>query len=124
MKKAKLISTLSITVGVLMIAIGLFLSSDGKNIKLNRISVQGFDVKNLAASTNMIVKEVTRKEEEEDLLLMEVEMETAPASVIIPPRVEVYEGMTLEELGMKLDRNLGNDIVAGKGLFIDRKSVV
>ncbi|MBR2827863.1 MAG: glucosaminidase domain-containing protein [Bacilli bacterium] len=118
MKKAKLISTLSITVGVLMIAIGLFLSSDGKNIKLNRISVQGFDVKNLAASTNMIVKEVTRKEEEEDLLLMEVEMETAPASVIIPPRVEVYEGMTLEELGMKLDRNLGNDIVAGKGLFI------
>ena len=120
MKRAKLISAISIMVGTLMIAIGLFLSTGGENIKLNRISVHGFDVKNLAASTNMIVKEVTKKEEqeEEDLLLMEVEMETAPASVIIPPRVEVYEGMTLEELGMKLDRNLGSDIVAGKGLFI------
>ena len=45
-------------------------------------------------------------------------METAPGSIIVPPRVEVYEGMTLEELGDKLNRHLGNDTVAGQGHLI------
>ena len=45
-------------------------------------------------------------------------MEAAPASVIIPPRVEVYDNLTLEELSAKLDRNLGTDYIAGKGNLI------
>lgn len=121
MKKGKLISSISLLVGIVMISIGLYIGGQENNIKYRKISVQGFNLKNMTASTNMIVKKVSAKEEEEEktnLVLTEVEMETAPASVIIPPRVEVYEGMTLEELGEKLDRNLGTDIVYGKGLFI------
>lgn len=121
MKKSKLISCLSFMVGIVMISIGLFIGNQNNIIKLSKITVQGFDIKNMAASTNMIVRKVSSEEEskeDKNLLFKEIEMETAPASVIIPPRVEVYEGMTLEELGAKLDRNLGSDIVYGKGLFI------
>ena len=50
-------------------------------------------------------------------------METAPASIIVPPRVEVYEGQTLEELAARLNRHLGNDIVAGKGELIATESL-
>ena len=49
-------------------------------------------------------------------------METAPASVVVPPRVEVYEGMTMEELANKLNRSLKNEM-AGKGLLIAKKSI-
>ena len=45
-------------------------------------------------------------------------METAPASVLVPPRIEVFDGLTMEELAAKLDKNLGNDIMGGKGYFI------
>ena len=45
-------------------------------------------------------------------------MEVAPASVVIPPRIEVYDGLTIEELSDKLNRNLGNDYIAGKGELI------
>ena len=118
LKRARLISGISFVTGILMISIGLFLGGQGETIKLRKISV--FDMKSLSASTNMVVKEGASKKNEDNknVFLTDVKMETAPASVIIPPRVEVFEGMTLEELGAKLDRNLGSDIVAGKGLFI------
>ena len=45
-------------------------------------------------------------------------MEVAPASVIIPPRIEVYEGMTIDELAEKLNHNLGSGYIAGKGYLI------
>lgn len=102
-----------------MISIGVVLqnASDTSLIKNNNTE---FSINNMAASTNMIFKDKEKKNKENDKssLLTEVVMETAPASVIIPPRVEVYEGMTLEELGNKLNKNLGNDIVAGKGMLI------
>ena len=62
------------------------------NIKINDLN---FKIQNMSASTNMIVKESESEEfqPEKKLLLTEVEMETAPASVITPPRVEVYPVM-------------------------------
>ena len=50
-------------------------------------------------------------------------MEAAPASVIVPPRIEVFDGLTIEELAAKLDRNLGTDILAGQGYFIATKCI-
>lgn len=101
-----------------MISIGVVLQSTSET-NLKKADNQKFSINNMAASTNMIFKDKENKSEEDNsLLLTEVVMETAPASVIIPPRIEVYEGMTLEELGEKLNRNLGNDIVAGKGMLI------
>jgi len=129
LKSAKVMGVITSFMGVLMISMGMFLQSESSVNSLNDFSeIQEIDIKNMAASANMILKEneiadasiektvdttVEKKE-----VITEVKMETAPASVIVPPRVEVYEGMTMEELAAKLNRNLGSDIVAGKGLLI------
>lgn len=121
MKKVRILSIVTSMVGIIMISIGMVIQSEKlENNLATKPVVQEFDIKNMAASTNMIVEETeaSKKEKNEDLFLTEVKMETAPASVIIPPRVEVYEGMTLEELAIKLDRNLGSGMLAGKGALI------
>ena len=118
MKRGKLLSGITMMVGIVMISIGLFMQNKNelKNINISKAVMKEYNVNNIATSANEIIKDTEKKEE--SILLREVEMETAPASVIIPPRIEVYEGMTIEELGDKLNRNLGSDILAGKGLFI------
>lgn len=116
-----------------MISIAMVLQNENTMTSVNYIAdYKEFDIKNMAASANVIVKEestpVIKDTSDENkstadsnnntLALTEVSMETAPASVIVPPRVEVYEGMTIEELAAKLDRSLGNGYVAGKGHLI------
>ena len=118
MKSMKAICYFTSLVGILMICIGLVIQNDSAHSMKYKTSVSGFDIKNMAASSNMIVKAAETNIEEDSFILQEVEMETAPASIIVPPRVEVYEGLTLEELAEKLNRNLGSDIVAGKGSII------
>ena len=104
-----------------MISIGMILQKNLDNNNLNQSIIQEFNIKNMAASANEI-KEEKEPNVIDNYLLKEIKMETAPASVIIPPRVEVYEGMTLEELGEKLNRSLKNDI-AGKGIVIASKCI-
>ena len=118
MKRGKLLSGITMMVGIVMISIGLFMQNKNefKNINISKAVMKEYNVNNIATSANEIIKDTEKKEG--SILLREVEMETTPASVIIPPRIEVYEGMTIEELGDKLNRNLGSDILAGKGLFI------
>lgn len=100
-----------------MISIALVIGNEKSLKESNQVSnFEEVDIKNMATSNNTI--EQTNTEEDENSLLTEVNMETAPASVIIPPRIEVYEGMTLEELSAKLDRNLGTGYIAGKGSLI------
>lgn len=119
MRKMKLMSVFTSIVGILMICIGLVIQNDSAHSMNNNKKSTGFDINNMAASANMIIKEADKESPEEaKLLLTEVEMETAPGSVIVPPRVEVYDGQTLEELAEHLNRHLGNDIVAGKGALI------
>ncbi|MBP5679175.1 MAG: glucosaminidase domain-containing protein [Bacilli bacterium] len=122
MRKMRLICLFTSFVGILMISMGLVIQEDMNRTSKAVKTVSGLDMKNMAASTNMIVKEVETPQEEvkeeDNLILTEVEMETAPASIIEPPRVEVYEGLTLEELADKLNRNLGTDTVAGQGELI------
>lgn len=115
-----MLCSITMMIGIIMISIGMVIQNENSINTLNtNQKIQEFNIKNMAASTNMIVEETKETEKTTDnLLLTEVVMETAPASVIVPPRVEVYEGMTLEELAAKLNRNLGNDIVAGKGALI------
>ncbi len=120
MNKTRFILILTCIVAILMIYLGISLQQEyaGKNTaKMNDLN---YKIQNMSASTNMIVKTSTSEEfqPEKKMLLTEIEMEMAPSSIIIPPRVEVYEGMTLEELAEKLNRNLGNDIIAGKGMLI------
>lgn len=119
MKNLKKLSIITSIVAIMMISVGLVLQSDlSSNMKISS-NISNFKIQNMAASTNMIVHN-TKKEEvvDDNITFKEVKMETAPASVIVPPRVEVYEGMTIEELGEKINRSLGSDIVAGKGNLI------
>lgn len=47
--------------------------------------------------------------------VVQEEREIAPSKLL---RVEVYDGLTLEELSAKLNRNLGNAALAGKGELV------
>ena len=103
----------------MMISIGLVIQNSDKVNEKQSANIYNFKIQNMSASANMIVRNNTEKKESPtQMVFQEVEMETAPASVIVPPRVEVYESMTLEELSDKLNRSLGSDIVAGKGGII------
>ncbi len=129
MKRIKLISSITLIVGILMISVGMVIQNEESTQALNtNVNISNFKIQNMAASTNMIIQDTNKESTKEESnqttdLLTAVDMETAPASVIVPPRIEVYEGMTLEELAIKLDRNLGNDIVAGKGALIASECV-
>ena len=120
MKRIKLISYLSLFVGITMISVGLFVQNEKelKKINIDKNVLTEVNIQNIAASANKSIKNSDDTIQKREIILNEVEMEMTPASVIIPPRIEVYEGMTIEELGDKINRNLGSDIVAGKGLFI------
>ena len=120
MRRTKVLCIVTIFVAVMMISIGLVIEKDLSSSYKYSSDIYNFKIQNMAASSNMIVKSVKTKNENEVVkpTFKEVEMETSPASVIVPPRVEVYESMTLEELGEKLNRSLGGDIVAGKGQLI------
>lgn len=111
MKKDKIISGVTAIVGLMMISVALFLQND------KSMSIDSIDVKNIASSANMYVKD-TNNTNDTVAVFKEVVMEKAPDSIVVPPRVEVYDGLTLEELGAKLDRNLGNGYIAGKGMLI------
>lgn len=124
MKRAKIISSLLTMLSIIMFSLAIVIQSR-ESLSTKKvdtvISYDEIDIKNMAASTNIIVKQMsndTKNDEKTISTLSEVEMETAPASVVIPPRVEVYEQMTMEELAAKLDRNLGNGYIAGKGYLI------
>ena len=128
MKRIKLISSITLIVGILMISVGMVIQNDESAQALNtNVNISDFKIQNMAASANIIIQDTNKETTEENKkttdLLTAVDMETAPASVIVPPRIEVYEGMTLEELAIKLDRNLGTDIVAGKGALIASECV-
>jgi hypothetical protein len=129
LKRIKVISSITLIVGILMISVGMVIQNEESTQALNtNVNISNFKIQNMAASTNMIIQDTNKESTKEESnqttdLLTAVDMETAPASVIVPPRIEVYEGMTLEELAIKLDRNLGNDIVAGKGALIASECV-
>lgn len=110
MKKEKIISGLLALVGIAMIGVAVFLETE------KSFSIEEIDIKNMAASANMYVKD-TSTSDDVDMVFEEVLMETTPAAVVIPPRTEVFEGLTLEELGAKIDRNLSG-YIAGKGELI------
>ena len=122
MKRGKLISSVLATLGIVMISIALVVQSeDMTTLQENKTIVtknSEVALKNMATSANTVINEDEVTEEETVAEITPIDMEIAPASVIIPPRIEVYEGMTIDELAAKLDRNLGTGYIAGKGYLI------
>lgn len=121
MKRGKLISSVLATLGIVMISIALVIGEENtleqdKVIETKNSTIQ---LKNKAASANNIINtETDNTESSTEAEVIPIEMEVAPASVIIPPRIEVYEGMTIDELAAKLNRNLGTGYIADKGYLI------
>ena len=111
-------------IGILMISTGMMINKNSKDNYLNPSQIEEIDIKNLSANTKAIFKEETnnKSESNDNLLLESIEMETAPASVIIPPRIEVYGGMTLEEVAAQINKSLKNDIT-NKGMVIASKCI-
>lgn len=120
MQRKGLIITLTIIVGILMVSMGVFLQQGSILSIIKKTNIQRFDIKNLASSIDVSAK--GKKEKIEIPIFQEVEMEVTPSSIVIPPRIEVYEGMTLEEVAIQLDKSLKNDI-SGKGMVIAAKSI-
>jgi len=120
LKKEKLISSVLATLGVIMIAIALVIeSNDIKTFEKDKTYVtknSEIKLKNMAASANTIINKDSVEETKTEVT--PVDMEQAPSSIIVPPRIEVYENMTIDELAAKLNRNLGNGYIAGKGYLI------
>ena len=107
-----------------MISTGMMINKNSKDNYLNISQIEEIDIKKLSANAKAALKEDTnnKSENNENLLLKSIEMETAPASVIIPPRVEVYGGMTLEEVAAQINKSLKNDIT-NKGMVIASKCI-
>lgn len=118
--------TLSI-VGILMVSIASIIEeNDSFDIKksVNNNAMDIVSVINMSSSNRMKKAEIISDNSvDSDDNVFELNMEQAPQSVYIPPRVEVYEGMTLEELGEKINRNLGTGYLSGKGSLIASKCI-
>ena len=121
MKKEKKIAYTTIVVAIIMISIGMIMERNSSLFMDNTIILQKIDIKSITTSANNVIgnKELKTKE---NGILTKIKMETAPAAVIIPPRIEVYEGMTLEEVANQINKSLKNDI-SGKGFTIASKSI-
>jgi len=115
MKKYKLISFLSSIVGILMISSGLLIGDTNRVAGLGDISVEEFNIKNLATSANSVIKsDDSSNNDYNDILLSDISMNTADSGVY---RVEVFDGLTMDELAAKLNRSLKAEI-SGKGYTI------
>ena len=113
----KVICSIIAAVGMLMISIALVLENSEEIIGFGNVEIDDFDIKNIAASTNLISD--NKDNEDEKINLKEVEMEVVPASI---ERVEVYEGMTIEELSNQINKSL-KGYIANKGDLIARHSL-
>lgn len=110
-------------IGITMISIALLLEKD--------VSFKIRKIKKETTNINVINMSSSNRETEVQIMnnnssstnIKELSMEQAPQAEYIPPRVEVYEGMTLEELGEKLNRSLGSSYLQGKGYLIASKCI-
>ena len=127
MIKAKVISATMSVVGICMIAIAVVLENDVEVTKTLKSATNKINVINMSSSNRVVDAKIEDNDSTvstmQEVTVKEVSMEQAPQAEYIPPRVEVYEGMTMEELASKLDRNLGTDILAGKGMLIANKCI-
>lgn len=117
MKKTKIVSCLLIIISVLMVSLGIKLQEKANLEKNDYLSFNEINTNNITASDSALCKNM-EEYRVNDASITAIDMETAPASVLIPPRIEVFDGLTIEELALKLDKNLGTDIMASKGYFI------
>ncbi len=124
MKKPKLISLVLSMLGVGMIAVAIVIQNVEYKEEKVKVETKQVDVKNIATLSRK--EKVEEKERRENPTVILPTGEEVPAArdengkviePLQPQRIEVYEGLTIEELSAKLDRNLA-DVMSGKGNLI------
>lgn len=119
MRKVKIISIILIFMAIALVTMGVKLNDINAVFAKTSTSNSNKVYNNLnLAKSNSILTSDKFNYRIDDSSLTEVAMEVTPSSIYVPPRVEVYDGLTIEELGEKLNRNLGNDYIAGKGFLL------
>ena len=121
MKKPRLISVVLSMLGVGMIAIAIMVQN---NVEYSETKVktktEQVDIKKIATASRKERKEESSSKTtvilpSGEVVVEEKKEEEQPPEEVQPQRIEVYEGMTIEELSAKLDRNLSN-LIATKCL--------
>ena len=91
-------------------------------IMLNNTSISTFSISNSVfalkeeSSENKNTETITNSSNIRKMsTVVQEEREIAPSKLL---RVEVYDGLTMEELAARLNRNLGNAALAGKGELV------
>lgn len=128
MIKARIMSATTALLGIVMIGIAVVIQYDGSYdpSKIMKSASTSINVVNMSSSNREVEAQVIDNPVvvvSNNTGVVELSMEQAPQAEYIPPRVEVYEGMTIEELSQKLDRNLGTGMLAGKGNLIASKCI-
>lgn len=105
----KIVSVVLLMVSVLMISIALVLEYN-ETIGFGNVAIEEFNIKNMATATTLVSDDSNTVK----LEYKEVAMEVVPSSI---ERIEVYEGMTIEELSAQLNKSL-KGYIADKGELI------
>ena len=114
MKKLNYIAAGLSTIGFSLILVAVIILNN-TNISTLSISNSVFALKE-ESSENKNVETITNSSNIRKMSAVEQEeREVAPSKLL---RVEVYDGLTMEELAARLNRNLGNAALAGKGDLI------
>lgn len=125
--KSRVVSTTLLILGVFMIGIASVVAENisfDENDENQNSATDISNVVNMSLTNRNKEAEIVENDKDSDESnVVELSMEQVPQSVYIPPRVEVYEGMTIEELSAKIDRNLGNGYISGKGSLIASKCI-
>ncbi len=127
MIKAKIVSATTAVLGTIMIVMTLVLQDNASSTKLINNETNKINVINMSSSNRVVETKIEDNSQttvsNNDIAVQELSMEQAPQAEYIPPRIEVYEGMTIEELAEKLNRSLGSGYIAGKGSVIATKCI-
>lgn len=117
MKKANYIAAIISTMGFLLILVAMLMLENNSELETENINFSSIDTKVMATSTKLSSNKtvVNNEQIKEASVLITEEREIAPAKTL---RVEVFDGLTMEELATKLNKSLGKDLLAGKGELV------
>ena len=120
MKRVRFHGTVISVIGIIMIFSAYIIQNENtiKKVPYNESIANAMSMSLANRKTS-----VKLEENSDSAGIIELSMKETPQSIYIPPRVEVYEGMAIEELADKLNRNLGSGYIAGKGDVIANKCI-
>ena len=117
--KSRVVGITLLASGIFMIYMASIINTENLDEKSDVVNVINMSSTNRIGKAEVVDMNLVNNNDK----IESIDMEQAPQSVYIPPRVEVYENMTLEELGEKLNHSLGTTTLSGKGLLIASKCI-